>query len=260
MEIHKPRAAHSWREFLIEIGTIICGIVIALGLEQGVEALHWDHQVRETKERLSVELGTLLAWSDRRTAQSACIEHRLDDLAAFVDDAASKGRLPPFGEPGVPTFFTWASGAWRSAISAQTVAHLSPRELKGYSDAYGYMELVAEANQAEGEVWTTLYGLAGPGRPFTAEEAGKYRDAISRARFLLRRIDSMGLRARQALQIYHIPFDQSRYNQILKRQGSPQTCGPMTAPPPHYGAAPYRGSLAEMLKNAPLPEYEDHRR
>jgi hypothetical protein len=35
MDIHSPKAAHSIREFLIEIGTIICGILIALGLERG---------------------------------------------------------------------------------------------------------------------------------------------------------------------------------------------------------------------------------
>lgn len=39
MEIHKPKAAHSWREFLVEIGTIVCGILIALGLEQVVETV-----------------------------------------------------------------------------------------------------------------------------------------------------------------------------------------------------------------------------
>jgi hypothetical protein len=26
MDIHRPKAAHSIREFLVEIGTIICGI------------------------------------------------------------------------------------------------------------------------------------------------------------------------------------------------------------------------------------------
>ena len=45
MDIHRPKAAHSIREFLIEIGTIICGILIALGLEQGIEWLHWNHTV-----------------------------------------------------------------------------------------------------------------------------------------------------------------------------------------------------------------------
>ena len=29
MDIHKPKAAHSIREFLIEIGAIICGIIRA---------------------------------------------------------------------------------------------------------------------------------------------------------------------------------------------------------------------------------------
>ena len=32
MDIHRPHAAHSWREFAIEIGTIVLGILIALGL------------------------------------------------------------------------------------------------------------------------------------------------------------------------------------------------------------------------------------
>ena len=51
MEVHKPKAAHSWREFAIEIGTIICGILIALTLEQLVEALHWRSEVDETRSR-----------------------------------------------------------------------------------------------------------------------------------------------------------------------------------------------------------------
>jgi hypothetical protein len=46
VDIHKPKAAHNGREFAIEIATIICGIVIALGLEQLVEALHRGHPLR----------------------------------------------------------------------------------------------------------------------------------------------------------------------------------------------------------------------
>lgn len=36
MDIHKPKAAHSWREFLTEIGAIVCGILIAIRLERRV--------------------------------------------------------------------------------------------------------------------------------------------------------------------------------------------------------------------------------
>ncbi len=52
MEIHKPKAVHRWREFLIEIGTITFGILIALGLEQGIEALHW-HEARPALTSIS---------------------------------------------------------------------------------------------------------------------------------------------------------------------------------------------------------------
>jgi hypothetical protein len=40
MHVHKPKPVHGWRELALEIGTIICGIVIALGLEQVIEARH----------------------------------------------------------------------------------------------------------------------------------------------------------------------------------------------------------------------------
>ena len=40
MEIYKPKAAGSLREFLIEIGTSTCGILMAIGLEQGLEQIH----------------------------------------------------------------------------------------------------------------------------------------------------------------------------------------------------------------------------
>jgi hypothetical protein len=41
MHIHKPKAVHSLREFLSEIGVIVVGIAIALGGEQVIEWLHW---------------------------------------------------------------------------------------------------------------------------------------------------------------------------------------------------------------------------
>jgi hypothetical protein len=260
MDIHKPKPWHGVREFLKEYVIIVVGVLTALGAEQAVEWLHWRHQVAETRKGLSVELGTLLAWSDGRARQSVCIERRLDELATLIDGAADRGRLPPFGEPDIPTFFTWSSGVWQSAVSAQTAAHLSASDLKGYSSVYGYIDLVAEANRSESKVWTTLYGLAGPGRAFDAAEAGKYRDAISEARFLVRRFDAMGVRTHQLLDVYHIGINAERYQKIMARQAiNPRICNPVVGPPPaHYGAAPL-SNLAAMRANPPLPEYEERK-
>ena len=253
MDIHKPKAAHSWREFAVEIGTIICGILIALGLEQLVETLHWRHQVAEARNSLSLELATLVGAAEWRTKQSTCIERRLDEFAVLVDNAEKSGRLPPVGEPGQPAFFNWSSGVWQSAMSAQTAAHLTPAELKGYSNAYRFIELVAEANRDEGRVWTTLFGLVGPGHPFNADAAEKYRQAIQEARYLDRYIGGMGVRAHQSLDAYHIGFDRPLYDRITARplQNLP-ICKPVeTTAPLHYGAAPL-GDFVARARAQPL--------
>lgn len=73
MDIHKPKAAHSWREFIVEIGTIICGILIALSLEQGVEWLHRRHEVTETREALRRELSDNLKTVRQARAENQCL-------------------------------------------------------------------------------------------------------------------------------------------------------------------------------------------
>jgi len=256
MEIHKPRAAHSWREFAIEIGTIIFGILIALGLEQAVEALHWRGEVAETRRRLSVELGTLMGQAEFRARASICVQRRLDELAAVVDDAARSGRLPALGEPGYPSLFIWGTGAWQSAVGAQVLSHLNHGELRGYSDAYKFIGLVDESNRSEGKVWTTLYGLAGPGRPFDAAEAADSRQAISEARYLDSYMGGMGVRAHQSLDAYGIGFETRRYQKVLSRPIESTTiCKPIAGTPPlHYGAAPFRTFVSDARAHPMRPQ------
>jgi hypothetical protein len=47
IDIHPPhKSDHTWTDFFIHIGTIILGILIAIGLEQAVEAIHHAHERR----------------------------------------------------------------------------------------------------------------------------------------------------------------------------------------------------------------------
>src|SRR5215471_5332805 len=103
MEIHRPRAAHSWREFLIEIGTIVVGILIALGLEQSIEAFHERQLAREAGDAIDAEMGTDLDLITSRLSRQPCIDRRLDQIAALLKDWKS-GKAPPggltLGDPG----------------------------------------------------------------------------------------------------------------------------------------------------------------
>jgi hypothetical protein len=48
LDVHPPHeAAHTWRDFLIHIATIVVGLLIAIGLEQTVEFFHHRHQLEK---------------------------------------------------------------------------------------------------------------------------------------------------------------------------------------------------------------------
>jgi hypothetical protein len=56
LDVHPPHhPTHTWRDFFIHIATICVGLLIAIALEQAVEALHHAHQRRELIEDLRSE-------------------------------------------------------------------------------------------------------------------------------------------------------------------------------------------------------------
>ena len=51
LDVHPPHhAANNWRDFFIHIAAIVVGLLIAVGLEQTVEAVHQRHQRRVLRE------------------------------------------------------------------------------------------------------------------------------------------------------------------------------------------------------------------
>jgi hypothetical protein len=56
LDIHPPHhAATTRRDFFIHIATIVIGLLIAIGLEQSVEAIHHRHQRNELTEHMRAE-------------------------------------------------------------------------------------------------------------------------------------------------------------------------------------------------------------
>jgi hypothetical protein len=56
LDVHPPHnPTHTWRDFFIHIATICVGLLIAIGLEQTVEAIHHHHQRRQLDEDLIAE-------------------------------------------------------------------------------------------------------------------------------------------------------------------------------------------------------------
>jgi hypothetical protein len=101
LDVHPPHeAAHTWKDFFIHIATIVVGLIMAVGLEQTVEAIHQHRERHELMEQLDAEHRQVLNDAEGTTAG---IARGLDWYAARMEGMeAVLTRQQPY-QPGAPT-------------------------------------------------------------------------------------------------------------------------------------------------------------
>ena len=153
LDVHPPHhAANTWKDFFIHIATIVIGLIIAVGLEQTVEALHHHHQREELETQLQKEarvntrrISVSFAASD---AELAWLMGLQQDVQAML---AGRGKFVyrprPESEPGVPiTWVTPSTGVWDAARQSGIVSLLPARREEQYESDYR-QEDIADANR-----------------------------------------------------------------------------------------------------------------
>ena len=115
MEIHKPKRWHGWPEFLKEIGTIVIGVLIALGAEQAVEAIHRDNEVKEARKALNAEIAFDLGSSEVYISQIGCIDRRLDEITRWLASFETPNPIRIDRELQYPIWMIFRRSAWSTA-------------------------------------------------------------------------------------------------------------------------------------------------
>lgn len=140
MEIHKPHAAKTWKEFFIELGTIVIGILIAIGLEQSVDYVHHLDQLRDLRVELRAELDENLRQTTENVKTLDGMEAKLDrDMAVLHASQTSHAA------PAAKLDYSWDGfgrpfdGAWQAAGQSGALALMPHRELQKYTFAYNVM-------------------------------------------------------------------------------------------------------------------------
>ena len=251
MHLRVPKPLHGWRAFAGEVAIIVLGVLIALGAEQVVETIHWQQRLHDSDRALELELGESVGQAIVRVRENPCVEQRLDWLAVVVDQAAASKHLPPIGRVPPPIYFSWPSSAWQSMVSGDIANHEDREKLQALSGAYDYIADINQLQRREIDVWTNVYQLVGPGRDFSDTDAASARAAISEARSVNRMISLGAARTVQILKIYDIPYDPGSvrlYTDDKSRERAGR-CKPMGAQEAHYGEAPFKGAVEQVLAN-----------
>lgn len=138
LEVHPPhQPVHTWKDFLIHIGAIAIGLLLALALEQTVEAVHHAHQREKIEEQIRVVLEADVDLNANNFRQFANIRSYLSELRGAIS-ARLRGdpepNQPAVRDPRLRGFIRFPGLApYEAAQKNGTIALLSENRIRLYN-------------------------------------------------------------------------------------------------------------------------------
>ena len=160
LDVHPPHEpVHGWRGFAVHLLTITAGLLIALGLEAMVEAVHHHELANEARENIEheVELN-----SEHAKANVAKVQAAIESIDANLT-AARKHRddpTQPFHGRIDASWTDFEEAAWLTARESGALAHMPLDEVQHYAGVYArQQELEREALAVMGDLGQNIAPL-----------------------------------------------------------------------------------------------------
>ena len=159
MHFRLPKPLHGWREFVGEVGIIVIGVLIALGAEQVVEAIHWRSEVAQFRQAEDTELANNFGAFRYRLSQSDCVKRRIEELRRWGNRSRSGKAEPLHGEIGRPSTVIQRTSTW--AAQGEALEHMPLATRLSYSSLHDLLDNVQQQIFAEREAWRGLAAFNG---------------------------------------------------------------------------------------------------
>jgi len=156
MDPHVPHGPiSSVKDFLIHIGIVTIGILIALGLEQIVEAYNHARHATEAVDGFRREL------ADNR-AQVEEVLKAMPEMRTQIRAEIAKLEAPPSANadtkihyPGINLDLT-SNASWEAAVATQALADLPYTDVHRYAEAFGVYRLFLDEERVGLAAWQDL--------------------------------------------------------------------------------------------------------
>lgn len=159
MRVHLPKPLHGWRAFAGEVGIIVLGVLIALGVGQIASNLNDRASEREAREAVYAEIKQNLSYMKARMASQGCVERRLDEVGKLL---AKSGDGPLSPQPkwiGQPAIWWNLDGRWQAATASGRASLFSSSEQNRLAGVYVATKQFVDAENREQVAWAQLRGL-----------------------------------------------------------------------------------------------------
>jgi len=159
LDIHpRENPIRSFRDFLVQIFTVTCGILIALWLEGRVEHRRNAELLEQARWEFKDELTKSLERMQAERASEARTLTWLTTTVAFLDATLKHQPAKDPGDYKGFDFLYLRSAAWDSALATQAIKLLTPRETDTISRVYNAQEV---HNSLTTRAQEQLFGLSG---------------------------------------------------------------------------------------------------
>lgn len=170
MEVHPPHAAaHSVRDFLIQLGTITAGVLIALSIEGLTEWNHHRLLVREAKEMIAREIADNKNALARHFTDWDRSTDGIEKALTLANEllATKKSDIQQL-ELGFH-LSSLSDASWRTAERTGALTYMDYSDVQYYAKLYGYQDLYAsQQRRIMDRTVSALSQLAGGDDPHKA--------------------------------------------------------------------------------------------
>lgn len=157
------------RKFAREVGGIVLGVLIALGLGEVATGIRWRFDAAESRSAMLTDFERDAGVMHERQLARPCIERRLRDVDALVKQARRSGVLPLVSTIGRPPTRPLVTAAWDMGVSSGVLPHLSRSDASGFSTAFDMIEEMGDDVKRQSALWAKLAALENASGPVSQE-------------------------------------------------------------------------------------------
>ena len=181
MPLKLPTPLNGWRAFAGEVGVIVLGVLIALGAQQVAQTVNERREASETRTTLTNEVEESLAILMLRRAAQPCIDRRLGELRAIVNQWGRTGSFTTPRWVSQATWFAFDTARFEAAQSAGRLALLPSEEQYRFGLVVGSLRTFRDIQLRETDAWSTLRMLQSGPDALSASDRTAVRVALQDA-------------------------------------------------------------------------------
>jgi type II secretory pathway pseudopilin PulG len=185
MHLHLPKPLHGWREFAGEVGIIVLGVLIAIGVEQIAATVHDRLSERQARQAIYAEIKQNLSYMKARMATQGCVERRLDEIGSLLATAGDGPLTPQPRWVGQPAIWWNLDGRWQAATASGRASLFGSDEQSRLAGIYVVTKQFVDAEEREQDAWAQLRGLESWTGPLGPAGRVHFMSALQAARLEL---------------------------------------------------------------------------